>query len=103
MLLDSLSFICIVVVRQPFDPFHPCRSAAFPSFVSLSLGSLLTRFVLVPGPSAAFRFFYILLHVFFLLQLCDLSGHKVCKYSLPHQPCCGLSFIFQSCCGRYVL
>jgi hypothetical protein len=55
MLLDSLSFICIVVVRQPFDPFHPCRSAAFPSFVSLSLGSLLTRFVLVPGPSAAFR------------------------------------------------
>ena len=55
MLLDSLSFICIVVVRQPFDPFHPCRSAAFPSFVSLSLGSVLTRFVLVPGPSAAFR------------------------------------------------
>ncbi len=48
MLLDSLSFICLVVVRQPFDPFHPCRSAAFPSFVSLSLGSLLTRFVLVP-------------------------------------------------------
>ena len=40
MLLDSLSFICVLVVRQPFDPFHPCRSAAFPSFVSLPLGSL---------------------------------------------------------------
>ena len=40
MLLDSLSFLCIVVARQPFDPFHPCPSAAFRSVLSLSFGSL---------------------------------------------------------------
>jgi len=39
MLLGSLSFLCIVVARQPFDPFRPCPSAAFLSVVSLSFGS----------------------------------------------------------------
>ena len=64
MLLGSLSFLCIVVARQPFDPFRPCPSAAFLSVVSLSFGSLLIRFIPVarqpfdpfrPCPSAAFR------------------------------------------------
>ena len=45
MLLGSLSFLCIVVARQPFDPFRPCPSAAFLSVVSLSFGSLLIHFI----------------------------------------------------------